>query len=27
GYNAEENVLHLLYECDAWLDKYVKQAK
>lgn len=27
GYTAEENVLHLLYECDAWLDKYVKQAK
>lgn len=27
GYNGEENVLHLLYECDAWLNKYVKQAK
>lgn len=24
GYYAHENVLHLLYECDRWLDKYVK---
>lgn len=26
GYTARENVLHLLQECDAWLDKYVKNA-
>lgn len=26
GYVAEENILHLLYECDEWLDKYVKNA-
>lgn len=26
GYYGQENVLHLLYECDAWLDKYVKNA-
>ena len=24
GYASEENVLHLLYECDQWLEKYVK---
>lgn len=24
GYSARENILHLLYEEDAWLDKYVK---
>jgi len=27
GYASEENVLHLLYECDEWLEKYVKNAK
>ncbi len=27
GYSAEENVLHLLWECDQWLDKYVRNAK
>lgn len=26
-YSAKENVLHLLYEQDAWLEKYVKNAK
>lgn len=26
GYTARENILHLLQECDAWLDKYVKNA-
>lgn len=26
GYAAKENVLHLLYEEDAWLEKYVKNA-
>ena len=26
-YTAKENVLHLLYEQDAWLEKYVKNAK
>jgi dipeptidyl aminopeptidase/acylaminoacyl peptidase len=25
SYSAKENILHLLYEVDAWLDKYVKQ--
>ncbi|MCC8143817.1 MAG: prolyl oligopeptidase family serine peptidase [Tannerellaceae bacterium] len=24
GYAARENILHLLYECDQWLEKYVK---
>jgi len=24
GYAAEENILHMLYETDAWLEKYVK---
>ena len=27
GYAAKENILHLLYECDLWLDRYVKNAK
>lgn len=27
GYSAKENILHLLYEEDAWLEKYVKNAK
>jgi dipeptidyl aminopeptidase/acylaminoacyl peptidase len=27
GYAAKENILHLLYECDQWLDKYVKNSK
>ena len=27
GYASEENVLHLLYECDQWLEKHVKNAK
>lgn len=27
GYAAKENILHLLYECDQWLDRYVKNAK
>ncbi len=26
GYAAKENILHMLYEQDAWLDKYVKHA-
>jgi dipeptidyl aminopeptidase/acylaminoacyl peptidase len=26
GYRGKENLLHLLYEEDAWLDKYVKHA-
>ncbi len=26
AYAAKENILHLLYECDRWLDKYVKNA-
>ncbi|MCC8173168.1 MAG: prolyl oligopeptidase family serine peptidase [Odoribacter sp.] len=26
GYSARENVLHMLYECDEWLEKYVKNA-
>ena len=26
GYRGKENLLHLLYEQDAWLDKYVKNA-
>ncbi|MDH6312640.1 dipeptidyl aminopeptidase/acylaminoacyl peptidase [Parabacteroides sp. PFB2-10] len=26
GYSAKENVLHMLYETDAWLEKYVKNA-
>jgi dipeptidyl aminopeptidase/acylaminoacyl peptidase len=24
GYSARENVLHMLWETDAWLEKYVK---
>jgi len=24
GYSARESVLHVLYEQDQWLDKYVK---
>jgi dipeptidyl aminopeptidase/acylaminoacyl peptidase len=27
GYAARENILHLLYECDEWLNKYVKDAR
>ncbi len=27
GYSAKENILHLLYEENAWLDKYVKHAE
>ena len=27
GYAARENVLHVLWETDAWLEKYVKGAK
>ncbi|MDD3061781.1 MAG: prolyl oligopeptidase family serine peptidase [Massilibacteroides sp.] len=27
GYAAKENILHLLYECDQWLEEYVKNAK
>jgi dipeptidyl aminopeptidase/acylaminoacyl peptidase len=27
GYRARESVLHVLYEMDQWLDKYVKNAK
>ena len=27
SYSAKENILHLLYEEDAWLEKYVKNAK
>ena len=27
GYASEENVLHLLYECDQWLEEHVKNAK
>jgi dipeptidyl aminopeptidase/acylaminoacyl peptidase len=26
GYRARESVMHVLYEMDAWLDKYVKNA-
>lgn len=26
GYAARENILHMLYETDAWLEKYVKNA-
>jgi dipeptidyl aminopeptidase/acylaminoacyl peptidase len=26
SYSAKENILHLLYEEDAWLEKYVKNA-
>lgn len=26
GYSAKENILHMLYETDAWLEKYVKNA-
>jgi dipeptidyl aminopeptidase/acylaminoacyl peptidase len=26
SYSAKENILHLLYEVDTWLDKYVKNA-
>jgi dipeptidyl aminopeptidase/acylaminoacyl peptidase len=25
GYRGKENLLHLLYEENAWLDKYVKK--
>jgi len=24
GYRGKENILHMLYEMDAWMDKYVK---
>lgn len=27
GYRARESVMHMLYETNAWLDKYVKNAK
>jgi dipeptidyl aminopeptidase/acylaminoacyl peptidase len=27
GYRARESVMHMLWEMDAWLDKYVKNAK
>lgn len=27
GYSAKENILHMLYETDTWLKKYVKDAK
>ncbi|MDR1814230.1 MAG: prolyl oligopeptidase family serine peptidase [Tannerella sp.] len=27
AYSAQENILHLLYESDAWLEKYCKNAK
>jgi hypothetical protein len=27
GYRAKESVLHMLWEMDQWLDKYVKNAK
>ncbi|GHT44389.1 hypothetical protein FACS189438_2860 [Bacteroidia bacterium] len=27
GYAAKENILHLLYETDAWLEKYAKGVK
>jgi len=26
GYRGKENLLHMLYEQNAWLDKYVKNA-
>ena len=27
GYRARESVMHMLWEMDRWLDKYVKNAK
>ena len=27
GYRAEENILHMLWEQDQWLEKYVKNRK
>jgi dipeptidyl aminopeptidase/acylaminoacyl peptidase len=27
GYTAKESLLHMLYEMNGWLDKYVKNAK
>jgi dipeptidyl aminopeptidase/acylaminoacyl peptidase len=27
GYRAKESVLHMLWEMDQWLEKYVKKAK
>jgi dipeptidyl aminopeptidase/acylaminoacyl peptidase len=27
GYRARESVMHMLWEMDGWLDKYVKNAK
>lgn len=27
GYSAKENILHMLWETDTWLEKYVKNAK
>jgi dipeptidyl aminopeptidase/acylaminoacyl peptidase len=27
GYRARESIMHMLYETNAWLDKYVKNAK
>jgi dipeptidyl aminopeptidase/acylaminoacyl peptidase len=27
GYRARESVLHMLWEMDQWLEKYVKNAK
>ena len=27
GYAAKENILHLLYECDQWLEQHVKNAQ
>jgi dipeptidyl aminopeptidase/acylaminoacyl peptidase len=27
GYKAKESVMHMLWEMDAWLEKFVKQNK
>lgn len=27
AYRARESILHMLYETNAWLDKYVRHAK
>ena len=27
SYKGKENILHMLWEMDAWLEKYVKNAK
>jgi dipeptidyl aminopeptidase/acylaminoacyl peptidase len=27
AYRARESILHMLFETNRWLDKYVKQAK